>query len=156
MYTLAHCTATYISNRDTSKGEFFILIIALSVGFKCPPKDIISASFFVQLVSCLTQTAAVDRQVGEISWVKVPNLVVETDLFARSIIVIVQRNNNKKKERKKIGKKKRKMLKMTWWSKAMTFTATSTMCSTSTRQNYAFRERERQHYTLLGLRLYCI
>jgi hypothetical protein len=37
-----------------------------------------------------------------------PNLVVETDLFARSIIVIVQRNNKKKK-----GKKKRKMRKMT-------------------------------------------
>ena len=30
-----------------------------------------------------------------------PNLVVETDLFARSIIVIVQRNNNKKRKEKR-------------------------------------------------------
>ena len=39
-----------------------------------------------------------------------PNLVVETDLFSRSIIVIVQRNNNKK-ERKKKGKKEKKNAK---------------------------------------------
>ena len=36
-----------------------------------------------------------------------PNLVVETDLFARSIIVIVKRNNNKKKGKIRKNKEKK-------------------------------------------------
>ena len=87
-----------------------------------------------------------------------PNLVVETDLFARSIIVIVQRNNNNKKERKNKRKnKEKKNAKDDLMVKGNDIYSHFNDVLNVNEAKLCFpRKRERQHYTLLGLRLYCI
>ena len=86
-----------------------------------------------------------------------PNLVVETDLFSRSIIVIVQRNNNKKKKGKKRKNKEKKNAKDDLMVKGNDIYSHFNDVLNVNEAKLCFpRKRERQHYTLLGLRLYCI
>ena len=81
-----------------------------------------------------------------------PNLVVETDLFARSIIVIVQRNNKKKKGKK--GKKKNAKDDLMVKGNDI-YSHFNDVLNVNEAKLCFPRKRERQHYTLLGLRFQC-